>query len=158
MEIKELDTVIDGLEKIIEIDRKNMEHFIDEFLEAAEIFSINWIKNMINDSVKLEPNITIGMDIGRLKELKSKYQDLLSQIPKIVEKELNDDKTWKHRILLNNSNDELITPYSVLISEIKINIHKHLGRIFGYAGKLLLEFGYYKKHQYKSPWKESYNG
>ena len=41
------------------------------------------------------------MDRGKLKELKSKYQDLLDKIPEIVENELNDNKTWKHRILLN---------------------------------------------------------
>jgi len=158
MEIKELDEKIDSLEDRIEIERKNMEHFIDEFIDATKNFSIDWIKKLINDGVKSEPDITIGMDRGKLKELKSKYQDLLAQIPEIVEKELNDDKTWKHRILLNNSNDEDISPYSVLIGEIKNNIDKHCRRILGKAGKLLLDYGYYKKHQYRSPWKKTFDG
>jgi hypothetical protein len=158
MEIKELDAKIDSLEKRIEIERKNMEHFIDEFIDAVKIFSINWIKKLINEGVKSEPTITKGMDRGKLKELKSKYLDLLTQIPEIVEKELNDDETWKHRILLNNSNDEDIAPYTVLIGEIKNNIDKHCRRILGHAGKLLLDYGYYKKHQYRSPWKKTFDG
>jgi hypothetical protein len=158
MEIKELDAKIDSLEKRIEIERKNMEHFIDEFIDAVKIFSINWIKKLINEGVKSEPTSTKGMDRGKLKELKSKYLDLLTQIPEIVEKELNDDETWKHRILLNNSNDEDIAPYTVLIGEIKNNIDKHCRRILGHAGKLLLDYGYYKKHQYRSPWKKTFDG
>ena len=158
MEIKELDEKIDSLEDRIEIERKNMEHFIDEFIDATKIFSKDWIKKLIIEGVKSEPNITIGMDRGKLKELKSKYQDLLDKIPGIVENELNDDKTWKHRILLNDSNDEYITPYSILVAEIKNNIDKHCRRILGYAGTLLLDYGYYKKHQYRSPWKETFDG
>jgi len=158
MEIKELDEKIDSLESRIEIERKNMEHFIDEFIDAVKIFSIDWIKKLIIEGVKSEPNITINIDKEKLKELKSKYQNLLDQIPEIVENEFNDDKTWKHRILLNNSNDEDISPYSVLLGEIKNNIDKHCRRILGNAGKLLLDYGYYKKHQYRSPWKETFDG
>ncbi len=158
MEIKELDEKIDSLKDRIEIERKNMEHFIEEFIDAVKNFSIDWIKKLVIDGIKSEPNITIGMDRGKLKELKSKYEDLLAQIPEIVERELGDDDTWKHRILLDNSNDEDISPYSVLLGEIKNNIDKHCRRILGYAGKLLLEYGYYKKHQYRSPWKKTFDG
>ena len=58
MEIQELDAKIDSLEKRIEIERKNMEHFIDEFIDAVKIFSIDWIKKLINEGVKSEPTIT----------------------------------------------------------------------------------------------------
>ena len=158
MEIKELDEKIDSLEGRIKIERKNMEHFIDEFIDATKIFSEDWIKKLIIDGVKSEPHITINMDRGKLTELKSKYQDLLAKIPEIAENELNDSETWKHRILLDTSNDEEITPYSILIPEIKNNIDKHCRRILGYAGTLLLDYGYYKKHQYKSPWKKTFDG
>ncbi|MGA2676287.1 MAG: hypothetical protein ACLQG5_00105 [Methanobacterium sp.] len=158
MEIKELDKKIDSLEDRIKIERKTMEHFIDEFIDATKIFSKDWIKKLITDGVKSEPHITINMDKGKLKELKSKYQDLSTKIAGIVENEFNDDETWKHRILLNTSNDEEITPYSILVGEIKNNIDKHCRRILGYGGALLLDYGYYKKHQYRSPWKKTFDG
>jgi hypothetical protein len=158
MEIKELAAEINSLENRIELERKNMEHFIDEFIDATKIFSKDWTKKLIIEGVKSEPNITINMERGKLKELKSKYQNLLDQIPEIVENEFNDNKTWKHRILLDTSNVEYLSPYSVLLGEIKTNIDKHCRRILGYTGKLLLDYGYYKKHQYRSPWKETLDG
>ncbi len=158
MELKELDIEINRLEKRIEIERKNMEHFIEEFIDATKNFSIDWTKKLIVEGIKSEPNITLGMERGKLKELKTKYEDLLNKLPEIVENEFNDDETWKQRLLFDNSNVEDITPYSVLIGEIKNNIDKHCRKILGYTGKLLLDYGYYKKHQYRSPWKETFNG
>lgn len=99
---------ISNLYKEIKSTREKMEKETHNFIEAAKIFSLEWVQREMGISIHTlkseghSENVKTGKD--RLREL-SRPEDLLFRIQEIVEAHLNRDDYWIHRNELSHADN-----------------------------------------------------
>jgi hypothetical protein len=156
LEIEDLDAEIRAIEKKVEKQRENLENFVKDFIEAAKIFSKEWIINTFKSSVKKEYEITISMEKEKLHLLKSKCRNLMVEIPQNIEMVFDTAEYWEHRKISHpdeiDSHPRIIWDY-----EFKEAIDKPFIRILGLVCELLYDFGYIKNTE-DSIWYQSDKG
>lgn len=156
MEIEDLDVEIRIIEKKVEMQRENLEKFVRDFIEAAKIFSKEWIINTFKSSVKKEYEITISMEKEKLHLLKSKCRNLMLEIPQNIGMVFDTAEYWEHR-KISHPNEIDSHPRIIRDYEFKEVIDKPLIRILGLVCELLYEFGYIKNSE-DSIWYQSDKG
>ena len=155
MDINKFDMAINNAQKSVEDKIEICEQYMNEFMKPTVRLCSRKIDDIIEEVIIKEPQITKKHGDKGLQELLSKKNGLLNDLPNIVEKEVQSAKIWKHKIISTEPEYEDISDYFMDIYDFKKDIKGSLGRVLGYGVKLLLEYGYLKKHS--THWYESDN-
>lgn len=157
MEIDKFDIAINEAEDSVESRSEICEWYMGEFMDPTIRLCAGEIEGMVEERIIKEPQITKKLGNEGLKELLSKKDDLLAELPNIVKKEVGSDKIWKHRMILAKLEYENISDYFIDIYDFKRDIKSSIGRVLGHGVELLLEYDYFKK-QGSHDWDQSDEG
>ena len=135
-----------------------MEPVLNTFLNEVKIFVTNFYKDTIKEYVISNPDLTKGYGTDGISDLKYECRELIKMIPEMVDMYIGNDKFWSHKCPVNDLKKEckvypaFSTHYNM--SDSNKSIIESLRQILGYAGGLLLKYGYIKNGKY-SVWKMS---
>ena len=122
-------------QKLLDEIRKNI-------TESAKPFVKEKLQSFVESEVKEKSEHTKSLSIDNLKEMKGKLTDLLNNSDQMTIEKFTDDCYWSHVNYKCDDKDEYYTPsYD---NSIRTNLITAFQEIFGYAGKILNDYGYIK--------------
>ena len=122
---------------------QQLEFIRSNFITASIPFAKDWIKDRVESNVIEDTKRTKQLhEENKLSEMKSELKKILDDMPQIINEYLNNDNCWKHTNINNIPKDMRDRSESLSSDKIREMINNGLRYVFGYAGKLLIEFDY----------------
>jgi chaperonin cofactor prefoldin len=147
MKASEFDAQIEDLETQMADLRDKMEDVCHVFQAATARFVATWFQERAERAITSNPEATKKQDVERLKKLKSSLAQMVDNAPELVQKHLDSDKYWAHRVGL------AVAPYSHIYRVYGRSVPDELDGavrgVLGYLGSLLAEYGFAEVGDYR---------
>ena len=143
MDTSEFDTEIGKLEGEMKNLREQMEKTSNEFLIATNEFIVEWFKKELEKEVRSNPEITKKLGVEVLRKLNSDLQNLISEVPDLVNQYLNKDDCWGHR-------GPIPTGWGKRWGHNPLE--KNVRIILGHVGEIYIKYGYMQNSSLNCSW------
>lgn len=142
MDSSKFDTRIKELKEQVNVLRGRMEEACKEFLDATKQFAVGWFQDCVESTVVSNYERAKEYGVKGLRNLKSDLGKLITIVPSIVEKHVNNDKYWVHRGVM--SYDVLIQNFRYLVYQghFPDTLGNAVREVLGYVGAIIVKHGF----------------
>jgi hypothetical protein len=78
--------------------RQAMEPTLRRFLDATTAFVPQWFKQQVDYVRGAKPDVVTSAGLERMRQLKAELKQLEDRVPELVERHLNVDRLWSHKV------------------------------------------------------------
>lgn len=139
MSQEKLDSTIQKKEKELFLFISRMENLRREFAQQTIDFAIEWYRKTVKTYITKYPEITLKMKEEKIHKMKTKVNELVGNVNRIVNDELSNPELWWHQRPNLEDAVDLYTQVSDKHPEILDRAVRH---ILGHLGIVLEEFGF----------------
>lgn len=151
MNSMEITKEIELLDHQRNVTNEKLNSLITQFQAALPSAVDPWMRKEVQRRIEDHPDVVEKLGVEKLKVLKSKLNDLINSLPKIVAQETSDKSDWPHNRQLETSG------YGQGKNEAFFN--KSFRNVINHLGGLLNEFGLLTEPKgHVSSWESTGNG
>lgn len=136
------DKIIQEAQDKISLNLKNAESARRDFIESTKSFVANWFKGEIERQVTSQPEVTKSLGKEQLSKLKTGLSEIIAKAPEYVASRLDLAEQWP--LQRENENPTNSSKFYEIQSKAREVMDIEIRRLFGHAGKLLIDFGFAK--------------
>lgn len=119
-----------------------LDNIVSDYIDIMSQLIVSWSRDTIERMVMEKAEITKSLPEDELRSMKNEMNDLLAELPEMVEEELNADEMWPHRMEIPGHLHKDRMEIQLAIEKRRALADEAVRRLLGQTGLLLRGRGY----------------